>query len=87
MYMIIYRLADGKAWKSSTLDITALTTMQFEDRMMTNKIGFDTIMSVGGEYGTDPEPPRTASTETAAEVWTCEPDWAAKVEKHDSSKV
>ena len=89
MYMIIYRLANGKAWKSTTLDITALTTMQFEDRAITGKLGLDaTTITSSIEREADSEPPRTASTETATQVWTpSEPEWAIRIEKQDTSMV
>lgn len=91
--MIIYRLADGKAWKSTTLDVTALTTMQFEDRAFTVKSRFDAATITSGvdfaaDPDPDPEPPRTASTETATHVWTpSEPEWAITIEKHGTSMV
>ena len=68
MYMIIYRLANGKAWESTT--ITALTTMQFEDRTITGKSGLDTTTFSGTKFIVGPDPSRTASTETATHART-----------------
>ena len=86
MYMIIYRLANGKAWKTTT--ITALTTIQFEDRTIPGKPGLDTTTFSGTKSIADPDPSRTASTETATHVRTpSKPEWLIEVDKQETSMV
>ena len=70
IYMVIYRLANGRAWKSTTLDMTALTTVQFEDRTNMGRPGLDMATCSGIKFAVDPDPSRTASTETATHVRT-----------------
>ena len=60
--MIIYRLAEGRAWNSDTLDVT-LTTFQFQDRMVEQKARTETMFTNDGNisYGPDPQTATTAT--------------------------
>ena len=82
--MIIYRLADGRAWNSDTLDVT-LTTVQFQD-VAEQKARTETMFTTDGDNVYGPEP-QTATTATQRWSLTGNSEVILAVGKREASTV